>query len=582
MIPENVMTVITILSGLALFLFGMKMLSDSLQAAAGSSFKKILDGVTKNRFAGLATGALLTILIQSSSATSVMAVGLVNAGLLRLSQAIGVIMGANIGTTMTGLIVALRVSEIAPALIVIGMAVIMVAKKETTKHKGQIFAGLGILFLGMLTMTQTLRPLAGTETAENILASVNNPFMGILIGIVFTAMIQSSSATTGVVIALGMSGVIPLEFAAFIIFGTEIGTCITAFMATIGASKQAKRVAISHITFNTVGVILFATLALLPLPVAPYTEYLLCEAGNYVYNDGIRVIASEGYGGLIGLFGNIGDGTYEAVGAQIALVHVVFNVTTALLLLPFIKQLAKFATLIIPEKEGEGDSVPKLAHLDSRMMATPQVLVEQLRREVERMARMALDNYRLSVNMFLNRDAKQEENIKKNEKTINYLNHEITKYLVKVTALELEDEDRKLVGSFHHVVNDIERIGDHAENIMEFSTPFIENKKLFSEVAIEEMRSLAKEVDHVLESAIDYLASQKNNPAEIDRIKGIEDDIDHTVETLKNNHVERLNQGKCTPDSGMLFVNMLGDFERVSDHASNIATYRGKRKKQQA
>ncbi|MCL1788926.1 MAG: Na/Pi cotransporter family protein [Oscillospiraceae bacterium] len=544
MSKDVIMQVVTVIGGLALFLYGMKLMSGSLEAAAGSRFKNILNWVTKNRFVGVATGAFITAVIQSSSATTVMVVGLVNSGLLKLAQAVSVVMGANIGTTITGLIIALKVNDIAPVAIAIGVFVIMGAKKDRTRHTGQIIAGLGILFLGMNTMSGILKPLAGTEAAANILSSIENPLIGILIGLAMTAIVQSSSATTGTVIMLGGTGLLPLHIGIFIIFGAEIGTCVTSLLASIGASKSARQVSIIHFSFNIVGTLLFSAITLIPpgaLSEKPYLVFL----GNLIEND---------------------------VGKQLAIAHIIFNASTALILLPFIKYLVKWANLIIPLKEDEGLSSKRLIYVNEQVFSMPHIAVQQTRLEVERMAGLALDNYKLSVDMFLNRNTKNVDKIKKNEEIINFLNHELTKYLVKVNALKLEGDDRKLIGSLFHIVNDIERIGDHAENIMEFSLPFIEEKKMFSQEAVDELKNLTKDVEHVIQSSIEYLKAHTYNQAEIDRIDAREEEVDEAVEQFKDNHIERLNEGVCTPTSGMLFVNMLSDLERISDHANNIVT----------
>ena len=535
MIPEQAMQVITILSGLALFLFGMKMMSDSLQVAAGSKFKSILNGVTKNRFVGVGTGAFMTAVIQSSSATTVMTVGLVNAGLLGIAQAASVIMGANIGTTMTGIIAALKVSEIAPIAIIIGVLIIMSSKREIGKHRGRIVFGLGALFLGMNTMSAVLKPLANTEMATNVLQSIQNPFIGILIGIVFTAIIQSSSATTVTVITLVTSGILDVHTGIFIIYGAEIGTCITSLLATIGASRIARKVSVIHFTFNTFGTALFTTIALLPIG---YFDMIA------------RIMPNEG--------------------GQIATAHLIFNVGTTAMLLPFIKYLVKWADFIVPTKEDE-KSGKRLLHLDTRMLTMPQIAVELTYSEVQRMAMLTLENYRLSVDTFINRNPKNIDAIKKNEETINYLNHEITNYLVKLSGTQIGKDEQKLVGSLYHIVNDIERVGDYAENIMEFSASFIEDGKMFSDEAVGELRNLTEGVEQVLKDSIRYFSKRFYFKKKLDLISAEEEKIDDLVEQFKENHIERLNKGKCTPTSGMLFINMLSDLERISDHAYNIA-----------
>ncbi|MCL1903540.1 MAG: Na/Pi cotransporter family protein [Oscillospiraceae bacterium] len=535
--PKVVMDIITVGCGLALFLYGMKLMGEGLEAAAGSKFKKILEWVTKNRLIGVLTGTLITAVIQSSSATTVMVVGFVNSGLLQLSQAVGVIMGANIGTTVTGLIVSLKISEIAPIAVILGILLIIGSKKVKFKHAGYIIGGLGILFLGMTMMGDTLKPLADNESALALFEKVQNPFLGIFLGLLFTALIQSSSATIGILIVLGNSGILTLDSGIYMIYGACIGTCVTAIIASVGASRAAKRVSVVHFCFNTIGTVVFAVITILPLG---YVDFLK---------------------NLIG----------DDIGRQIAVATVIFKVAMVVLLFPFANVLVKIANFVIPVKEDEM-STKRLLHLDSRIFSMPHIAVEQTRLEVERMAKLALDNYRLSVDMFLNRDTKNVEKIKKNEELINFLNHEITKYLIRINTLELESNDRKLIGSFFHIVNDIERIGDHAENIMEFSIPFIEEKKMFSQDAVDELKKLTTDVENVIESSIKYFSEQVYNQEEIDRIDTKEEEVDEEVEQFTDNHILRLNEGVCTPTSGMLFVNMLSDLERISDHAKNIVT----------
>ena len=534
---ELVFKIFLLLGGLALFLYGMKLMSDGLEAAAGSKFKNILELVTKNRFIAVLTGTFITAIVQSSSATTVMVVGFVNAGLMKLTQAVGVVMGANIGTTITGIIVSLKVSDYAPLAIFIGVMFIIAAKRDKMKFQGQIIAGLGILFLGMSLMGDTLKPLSSNETAVSMFEYAQNPFIGILIGLAFTAMMQSSSATMGIVITLGMSGLLDLSSAIFIVYGSNIGTCVTALLATIGASKAARKVAVVHFSFNIIGTVIFTAITLLPFGYVSFLESL----------------------------------SAENVGAQIALSSVVFNITTTVLLFPFANILVKIADFVIPIGEDDDKLSKKLLHLDPRLLTTSHIAADQTYKEVERMARLALENYKLSIDTFLNRNQKNSETVKKNEEVINFLNHEITKFLIKVGALELEDSERKLIGSLFHVVNDIERIGDHAENIVEFSLPFIEKEITFSPVAIEELKSVSDKVEEVLAEAINIFANKVYDKEVLGQIAQKEDEVDNKVQQSKDNHVERLNKGLCTPDSGMLFINMLDDLERVSDHAINIA-----------
>jgi phosphate:Na+ symporter len=553
MTTEIIFQIITILSGLALFLFGMKFMSDGLEAAAGAKFKSILEKKTKNRVMGVILGGLVTMVIQSSSATTVTVVGLVNAGVLRLAQAVGIVMGANIGTTITGVIVSLNISQLAPIAITLGVVLYMMVKKNSVKYTGQVIAGFGILFLGMGTMSGVLKPLAKLPEVQEMITSYSNPLTCILFGMIFTMLIQSSSATTGVVITLGIAGMIDLKTAVFIIYGCEIGTCITALIASIGASKAARRVPVVHFSFNIIGTILFTFITLVPVGIG----YL-----GLINKINPAVPLLDDAGAATGLFN---------IGSQIAMCHVIFNVTTTLVLLPFVKYLVKLAETIVPIRADENADHKRLLHIDPNLLSIPHIAVEQTHLEVERMGLLALENYHLSVDTFLNRNKKNDDKITKNEEVINFLNHEISKFLVKLSGVELEKKDRNMIGSLHHVINDIERIGDHAENIMEFSAPYIEDKNMFSEIALNEFREITSDVENVVGTALGAFAKQVYDRKELDLIMDKEEEVDDKVKRFVDNHINRLNEGKCTPTSGMLFVNMLSDLERVSDHAANIA-----------
>lgn len=544
---------VTVLSGLALFLFGMRFMSEGLETAAGAKFKSILNTMTKNRVMGVLLGGLVTMAIQSSSATTVTVVGLVNAGVLKLTQAVGVIMGANIGTTVTGLIVSLNISQISPIAITLGIVMFMMFKKTSVKYTGQVIAGFGILFLGMGTMSGVLKPLAQLPEAQQMIQDISSPLVCIVFGMLFTMLIQSSSATTGLVITLGIAGMVDLKTAVFIIYGCEIGTCITALIASIGGSKAARRVPVMHFSFNIFGTLLFSIITLVPLGIG-----YLGLINNIIPS--AEILDDNGMG--TGLFN---------IGTQIAACHIIFNVATTLVLLPFAQYLVKLAEKVVPVTEEENRDDKRLLHIDPNLLSIPHIAVEQTFLEVQRMGSLALENYKLAVDTFLNRNVKNNDKIKKNEEVINFLNHEISNFLVKLNAVELDKKDRDMLGSFYHVINDIERIGDHAENIMEFSSPFIADKNMFSKAALDELGELTGDVERVVSSALEAFAAQIYDKNEIERIIAKEEEVDDKVEQFTNAHIERLNEGKCSTASGLLFVNMLGDLERVSDHAANIA-----------
>jgi len=528
--------VLALVGGLGLFLYGMKLMSDGLEAAAGNQLRRWLEALTSNRFIGVLVGAAITAIIQSSSATTVMVVSFVNAGLMQLSQAVGLIMGANIGTTITGILVTLKVSMIAPLAAFIGIAIIMFAKKKRVQSIGQIIAGFGILFMGMDMMSSAMRPLSGSPDFMNMIEQARNPIIGVLVGALLTALIQSSSAFTGVLIALALAGVLDFQTGIFLIFGTNIGTCITAILASLGANRTAKRAAIVHLLFNAIGTGIFLVIALLPIGFVDWIESLIPNN----------------------------------VAGQIAITHVVFNITTTILLFPFANQLVFLASKIIPGKDRER-AERRLEYLDSRTLDTPLIAVTQVRKEVERMANMALENYRLASQIFLKRQPELVEEALANEEVINYLNHEITRFLVKISALNLDSTSNKMVGSLYHVVNDIERVGDHAENIVEFSQAYIDDEKFFSGEAIAELTDISTKVDKMLAHSIDIFTAGDYIQSDMDQVRQEEHSIDEEIKKYKENHIKRLEKDACTQSSGALFMNMLNDLERVADHAENLA-----------
>ena len=528
--------VLALVGGLGLFLYGMKLMSDGLEAAAGNQLRRWLEALTSNRFIGVLVGAAITAIIQSSSATTVMVVSFVNAGLMQLSQAVGLIMGANIGTTITGILVTLKVSMVAPLAAFIGIAIIMFAKKKKVQSIGQIIAGFGILFMGMDMMSSAMRPLSGSPDFMNMIEQARNPIIGVLVGALLTALIQSSSAFTGVLIALALAGVLDFQTGIFLIFGTNIGTCITAILASLGANRTAKRAAIVHLLFNAIGTGIFLVIALLPIGFVDWIESLIPNN----------------------------------VAGQIAITHVVFNITTTILLFPFANQLVFLASKIIPGKDRER-AERRLEYLDSRTLDTPLIAVTQVRKEVERMANMALENYRLASQIFLKRQPELVEEALANEEVINYLNHEITRFLVKISALNLDSTSNKMVGSLYHVVNDIERVGDHAENIVEFSQAYIDDEKFFSGEAIAELTDISTKVDKMLAHSIDIFTAGDYIQSDMDQVRQEEHSIDEEIKKYKENHIKRLEKDACTQSSGALFMNMLNDLERVADHAENLA-----------
>ena len=527
--------VMMLLGGLGLFLYGMKLMGDGLEMAAGSRLKKIVEKLTRNKYMGALVGLIVTMIIQSSSSTTVMVVGFVNAGLMTLAQATGVIMGANIGTTVTGLLIAIKLNDLAPIAIFIGVVMIMFIKKTSYKHVGQIIAGFGILFMGMTNMGDALAPLSESQMFKDMMSTFSNPLIGVLICLVFTAIIQSSSASVGVLMALAGQGVVPIESAVFVIFGQNIGTCVTAVLSCIGTNRTAKRTATVHLLFNIIGATLFICISLF----TPFISWIKMAAPDNIL-------------------------------MQISIVHITFNVVTTAILLPLSDYLVKLACIVIPG-EDEKREAKSLKFLDARILKAPPIAVAQVLKEVARMGDLARKNYLLSMDMLFNGGIERMEELEDNEEVLNFLNTNITEYLVKINSLELEDNDRQLVGSLFHVVSDFERIGDHGENIAEQAILLEKTKTTFSENALNELHEMQDRVIGVLDDSCRLFQSRKMDFDLAYKINSTEDSIDKMAKEYKENHVSRLNQSLCTAQGGAIYNDLLTNLERIADHSTNIA-----------
>ena len=533
-------SIMGLLGGLALFLYGMQMMSTGLESAAGNKMKVILEKLTANRFVGVLVGALITAIIQSSSATTVMVVGFVNSGMMTLSQAVWIIMGANIGTTITGQLIALDVGELAPLMAFIGVAAVVFLKNEKVRHIGEIVAGLGILFIGMDMMGSAMKPLAEMESFVSLLTKFENPVLGILAGTVFTALIQSSSASVGILQALAGSGVIGLKSAAFVLFGQNIGTCITALLASVGTSRNAKRTTVIHIMFNVFGTCIF-TMLCLATPLIVFMESL--TPGN--------------------------------APAQIANLHTTFNVVTTLLLLPIGGVLTKLAVMILKDKEEVEDSTFKvqylldIKHINAEKLGASFVCMEGIKKETMRMLNMAKDNVHYAFSVFAKRDEKKLEELEVREEYIDYLNKEISKYITGVLSYENTKVGSKIFHCLYSITSNIERIGDHAINIAEYSNMITEKKIVFSKYAQAELAEMQKICDQMLEV---LLNKQEDVVKWHGLMASMEQKIDDMTEQFRNNMYERIQQGICSDEGSILFSEMITDFERIGDHALNISS----------
>lgn len=525
---------ISLLGGLGLFLYGMNLMAEGLQKSAGDKLKKIVEKLTSNTVMGVLVGTVVTAIIQSSSAATVMVVGFVNAGIMSLSQAIGVIMGANIGTTVTAQLVSFKLEAIAPVALGIGIILYLFSKKEKTKELATILLGFGILFTGMEFMKDAVKPLAEYEGFRRALIYFGeHQFLGIIAGFAITGIIQSSSASMGMLIALASQGLIPLSSALPILYGDNIGTCVTSLLSSIGASRNAKRAATMHLTFNVIGTLIFVLI--LNYPISALVKWL--------------------------------DPTDAA--RQIANAHTIFNVVNVLILLPFAKYIVKIVLKIMPITEEESEVTAATKYLDERIIQTPSIALGNTVKEVSRMGQKANKALEYSMNSLINKSMTDVEKTEKYEEHVNMLQKEILNYLLKLSKSPLNDEERNKVDLLFNTVNDIERVSDHAENISELSRLAIEKDLQFSDTALEEMNNIYSKAKENFNVALKGL--ENYDKSIISKVYEIEDEVDALDKLYRKKHIERLNNGKCTIDSGVLFLDLLTNLERISDHSCNIA-----------
>ncbi|MCH4889154.1 Na/Pi cotransporter family protein [Acidaminobacter sp. JC074] len=534
---------VLLFSGLGLFLYGMNLMSEGLEKAAGNRLKSIVGALTTNRYVGVAVGAFVTAIVQSSSASTVMVVGFVNAGIMTLTQAIGVIMGANIGTTMTSVLVALKLTDLAPFAIGIGVMLMLFSKNTKTKKYAQILLGFGILFLGMDTMKAGMSDLKKNPVLGEILASFGEPGFfntaaAIFVGFAMTAIVQSSSATTGILVGLAATGNISLAAAFPILLGTNIGTCVTAMLSSVGANKNARRAAVMHLTFNLIGTVLF--IIALRIPTLWFVEEIL--AGRFGFD----------------------------TAKQVASAHVIFNLVTTFLLIWFAPILVRFAKLIIPETEDEKEEVEGVKYLDERILETPSIAMAQVSREVLHMGKLSLKEFQYAVDSFIEGDVTKAKKTFKTERIVNELEHDIANYLVKLTNTSISYQEREMIDGLFSTIGDIERVGDHADNLAEMTVYRVENNLSFSESAMEEIKHMS---ERVIKSYKQSLTAIKEGNHELARsVIEREGEIDLMEKNLRKKHIRRLNEGKCQPAAGVLFLDIINNLERIGDHASNIAT----------
>ncbi|MFC1807147.1 Na/Pi cotransporter family protein [Candidatus Omnitrophota bacterium] len=516
--------------GLGLFIFGIHLMGDGLQRVAGDKFRNILKILTSNVFKGTIVGTIITALIQSSSATTVMVVGFVNAGLMTLKQSLGVIFGANIGTTITAQIIAFKLTDYALPIIGLGMVLNVFCKKRFWKFLGLFLLGFGILFLGLSIMTQVVKPLASNPAVVNAFVSINNRvFYGVLLGAAITALMQSSSATTGIVLTLVAAGLITVEGAIPMILGANIGTCITIMIASIGGSINAKRAAVAHLMFNLIGTGLFLVI------LRPFTIIVLTTSGESL--------------------------------RQCANAHTIFNVANTLIFLPFVGLYAKIIERIVPGKEIEIDSGPK--YLEKHLISTPIFALDASTKELIRMADIAKEMVNEAADGFFNSNEKIFQHIHKREEALDSLQESITDYLMALTQRDLSEEESKRIPALLHSVNDIERVGDHSENLVELAMRKIEGGLPFSDNAISEIKLMLGKINAMADGVTNALGTNSIDDAA--KVLEIEDEINELTDKFRKNHIERLGKGECSVRSGIVFLDMVSNFEKIGDHLTNVA-----------
>lgn len=524
--------------GLGLFLFGMHVMSEGIENAAGAKLRNILEIFTTNRFSGMLVGVLFTGIIQSSSACTAMVVAFVNSGIMNLSQAYGVVLGANIGTTVTSQLVSFNLSEYAPVFALIGVIMIMFVKNSMAKKIGQILVGFGILFMGLSGMKDAMSGVKEMPVIANAFSSLSNPLLAVLLGFALTTVVQSSSVTVSIVLLLASQGLLALPICCYIILGCNIGACVTAILASLAGNKMAKRAALLHLIFNIIGSIIM---------------YIIFIFGmDYVVK---MLHAVSG----------------DDLGRCVANAHTIFKIFQVIILFPFANLIIKIAYLIVP---GEDEKVGyraklQLEYIGGKNIFSPATAVIEVTKELERMAVLASENLNRSMNALITLDEEDIEEVYSVEENINFLNHEITNYLVKISQTSLPVEDAKMIGGLFHVVNDIERIGDHAENVVDAAKSRRENRIEFSAPALMEMGQMLDMVNTLIRFSIEMFKTSSEE--HLHDILKLEDAIDEKERELQQKHIDRLTNNECTPEAGMVFSDVISGLERVADHATNIA-----------
>lgn len=526
-----------LLGGLGMFLFGMNLMSSGLEAAAGEKMKKLMEKLTDTTLKGVLVGTIITALIQSSSATTVMLVGFVNSGLMTLSQTVGIIMGANIGATLNGVLLAVGVGELAPLIIFVGAALIMFSKKEKIKQYGNIIIGLGILFQGMNMMSGSMAGLRSSPAFIHLITTFENPIIGVLVGTVFTAIIQSSSATVGILESLAIAGLITLDNGIYVMFGATMGTCITAAIASIGTGVNAKRVAIIHLLFNIIGTVVFVAICLF-FPFVPLIQ---------------RMFPSS-------------------VSVQIANAHVIFKIVTTILLFPFANWMVKFSEAVLKDKSQDNQRLPiyeRAKTMAGYSVGNSAIAISLIREEANYMFDIVRKNLSLSFDALLNGNDEKYEEIHENEREIDKLNHEISRYISSVIANKMPARDSVIISGYFDIIGNIERIGDHAMNFADHVKFTVNQNISFSDRAMGEIKLM----QDLSEKAMELIVGDKRREAQelLVKVSKAEQKMDDMTESYRTAQMERMKTTTCSPEASIIYAQMLTDFERIGDHLLNIA-----------
>ena len=529
----SISNIISLLGGLGAFLFGMKYMGDGLEMAAGSKMKDLLEKLTRNRFLGFLLGVLVTVVIQSSSATTVMVMGFINAGIMDLAQATGVIFGANIGTTITSVLIALDVSGIAPFCLFLGAFLMLYSKKKQTKHIGQIILGFGLLFQGLHTMSGAMKPLKDVIWFQDFIMNAKNPMLGILVGAVLCAVIQSSSAAVGILQALAMQGLMPLYFASFLICGVNIGSAMPTILASMNARNNAKRAAMIYLINNVVGAVIMTVVTL----AFPYTQFIESIIPDPMF--------------------------------QVSVVHIIFKVVSAAVLLPLTNQVVKLTYLLVPKQKHE--DACRLEYIDVHLVGSPSVTLLQIRNEVERMAELVRTNIQLSTSALLSSRVADAKPIEDNEAVIDYLTDAISDFLVKLNVREMNDGDAQYVNRVFQTLSDLERIGDYAEKLLHLTEQQEEKKVVYSASALQELAVINDNATQLFDNAVAGFYRQDVHLDQLKRMAKTQRQLRKLTNQSQLNHMERLRTGQCSVEAGILFGEILNSLSRIGGHSINIA-----------